>query len=62
MRLGLLPLFLHPRRSQSPPHGVKLKTVYTDLSKKKNNKKEKFNDTYPTNIATNLGSKHVSTS
>ncbi len=42
MRLGLLPLFLHPRRSQSPPHGVKLKTVHTDLSKKKDKKKEKI--------------------
>lgn len=45
MRLGLLPLFQHPRRSQSPPHGVKLKTVHSDLSKKKDKKKEKIKST-----------------
>ncbi len=41
MRLGLLPLLLHPRRSQSPPHGEKLKTVHTHLLKKIRNKKLK---------------------
>ena len=55
MRLGLLPLLQHPRRSQSPPHGVKLKTVHTDLSKKKNNKKEKIINAKPSNFAHNLG-------